>query len=79
MAERIDATKQNISLQLKNLFEEGELTRDSVAKESLKTAAEGKNYITKLYNLDAILAVGYRVRSPRGLQVLRAAFLMSRC
>lgn len=73
MAELFDATKQNISLHLKNLFEEGELTQDSVVKDSLTTAADGKNYITKLYNLDAILAVGYRVRSPRGVQFRRWA------
>jgi hypothetical protein len=73
MAELFDATKQNISLHLKNLFEEGELTQDLVVKESLTTAADGKNYITKLYNLDAILAVGYRVRSPRGVHFRRWA------
>ena len=73
MAELFDATKQNISLHLKNLFEEGELSQDSVVKDSLTTAADGKNYLTKLYNLDAILAVGYRVRSPRGVQFRRWA------
>ena len=62
MAELFDATKQNISLHLKNLFEDGELLQDSVVKESLTTAADGKAYATKLYNLDAILAVGYRVK-----------------
>ena len=73
MAELFDATKQNISLHLKNLFEDGELLQDSVVKESLTTAADGKAYATKLYNLDAILAVGYRVRSPRGVQFRRWA------
>lgn len=73
MAELFDATKQNISLHLKNLFEDGEMTEDSVVKESLTTAADGKGYLTKLYNLDAILAVGYRVRSPRGVQFRRWA------
>ena len=68
MAELFAATKQNISLHLKNLFEDGELAEDSVVKESLTTAADGKAYRTRLYNLDAILAVGYRVRSPRGVQ-----------
>ena len=61
MAELFSATKQNISLHLKNLFEEGELDAGSVVKESLTTAADGKRYRTSLYNLDAILAVGYRV------------------
>ncbi len=73
MAELFDATKQNISLHLKNLFEDGELDTDSVVKESLTTAADGKRYKTLLYNLDAILAVGYRVRSPRGVQFRRWA------
>ncbi len=73
MAELFDATKQNISLHLKNLIGDGELSGDSVVKESLTTAADGKAYSTKLYNLDAILAVGYRVRSPRGVQFRRWA------
>lgn len=73
MAELFDATKQNISLHLKNLFRDGELDSDSVVKESLTTAADGKHYRTLLYNLDAILAVGYRVRSPRGVQFRRWA------
>lgn len=73
MAELFDATKQNISLHLKNLFQDSELSADSVVKDSLTTAADGKRYKTQLYNLDAILAVGYRVRSPRGVQFRRWA------
>ena len=73
MAELFDATKQNVSLHLKNVFEDGELDEGSVVKDSLTTAADGKAYPTKLYNLDAILAVGYRVRSPRGVQFRRWA------
>ncbi len=73
MAELFDATKQNISLHLKNIFDDLELTQDEVVKESLTTAADGKKYQTQLYNLDAILAVGYRVRSPRGVQFRRWA------
>ena len=73
MAELFAATKQNISLHLKNIFEDGELWEDSVVKDSLTTAADGKDYRTKLYNLEAILAVGYRVRSPRGVQFRRWA------
>lgn len=68
-----DTTKQNVSLHLKNIFVDSELPRDSVVKESLTTAADGKAYATSLYNLDAILAVGYRVRSPRGSQFRRWA------
>lgn len=73
MAELFDASKQNISLHLKNIFEDRELDVDSVVKESLTTAADGKRYQTLLYSLDAILAVGYRVRSPRGVQFRRWA------
>jgi len=73
MAELFNASKQNISLHLKNLFQDGELHEESVVKESLTTAADGKTYQTKLYNLDAILAVGYRVRSKRGVQFRRWA------
>lgn len=68
IAELFQTTKQNVSLHAKNIFEDGELRQESVVKESLTTAADGKNYRTKLYNLDLILAIGYRVRSPRGVQ-----------
>lgn len=67
IAELFDTTKQNISLHAKNLLDEEEVA-DSVVKESLTTAADGKRYRTQLYNLDMILAIGYRVRSPRGTQ-----------
>ena len=68
IAELFQTTKQNISLHAKNIFEDGELNAQSVVKESLTTAADGKRYKTRLYNLDLILAIGYRVRSPRGVQ-----------
>ena len=68
IAELFKITKQNVSLHAKNIFEDGELRHDSVVKESLTTAADGKNYRTNLYNLDLILAIGYRVRSFRGVQ-----------
>lgn len=73
MAELFGTSKQNISLHLKSIFEDNELRDDSVVKESLITAADDKQYLTRLYNLDAILAVGYRVRSPRGVQFRRWA------
>lgn len=73
MAELFDTSKQNISLHINNILTEGELVEDSVVKESLTTAADGKAYRTKVYNLDAILAVGYRVRSVRGTQFRRWA------
>ena len=68
IAELFQTTKQNVSLHAKNIFEDNELRQDAVVKESLTTAADGKNYRTKLYNLDLILAIGYRVRSARGVQ-----------
>jgi hypothetical protein len=76
MAELFDATKQNISLHLKNLFEEGELDPAAAVKESLTVQIEGSREVQRpvnLYNLDAILAVGYRVRSARGVQFRRWA------
>lgn len=66
MSVLFDTTKQNVSLHLKNIFNDAELLENSVVKESLTTAPDGKRYRTKMYNLDAILAVGFRVRSPRG-------------
>jgi hypothetical protein len=73
IADLFDTTVQNVSLHLKNTFENNELEQRAVIKESLITAADGKAYPTRLYNLDAILAVGYRVRSPRGSQFRRWA------
>lgn len=76
MAELFDATKQNISLHLKNVFEDGELDPAATVKESLTVQIEGSREVQRpvtLYNLDAILAVGYRVRSPRGVQFRRWA------
>lgn len=68
MAELFAITKQNVSLHVANVLKEGELAANSVVKESLTTAADGKNYRTKLYRLEMILAVGYRVRGHRGTQ-----------
>lgn len=68
MAELFGQTKQNISLHISNCFKEKELQDISVVKESLTTAADGKNYKTKFYNLDVIISVGYRVKSNRGTQ-----------
>lgn len=76
MAELFDATKQNISLHLKNVFEDGELDPAATVKESLTVQIEGSRKVQRpvtLYNLDAILAVGYRVRSLRGVQFRRWA------
>lgn len=61
-------TKQNVSLHINNIFKEGELLQSSVVKYSLITASDGKSYKTKIYNLDVIISVGYRVKSLRGTQ-----------
>ncbi len=73
MAELFQTSKQNIAKHLKAIFTEQELVQDSVVNQRLTTAADGKNYQVAHYNLDAILAVGYRVRSPRGVQFRRWA------
>lgn len=68
MAELFQSSKQNIAKHLKAIFAEGELVQDSVVNFWLTTAADGKSYRVAYYNLSAILAVGYRVRSLRGTQ-----------
>ena len=57
-----------ISKHLKNIFEDGELSEDSVISKMETTAADGKKYMTKYYNLDAVISVGYRVNSTRATQ-----------
>jgi hypothetical protein len=73
MSELFQTSKQNIAKHLKAIFIEQELAQDSVVNHRLTTATDGKNYTVAHYNLDAILAVGYRVRSPRGVQFRRWA------
>lgn len=68
MAELFQTTKQNISYHINNCFKEGELNENSVVKDYLTTAADGKPYNTHYYNLDVIISVGYRVKSIRGTQ-----------
>ena len=68
MAELFQTTKQNISYHIKNIFKDGELNEESVVKDFLTTAADGKPYNTHYYNLDVIISVGYRVKSLRGTQ-----------
>ena len=58
MADLFQTTRNNITLHINNIFKEGELAESSVRKESLLTAADGKNYRTKMYNLDVIISVG---------------------
>ena len=68
MAELFETTIPNVSMHIRNILAEGELQAGSVVKEFLTTAADGKNYTTKFYNLDVIISVGYRVKSHRGTQ-----------
>lgn len=73
MADLFETSKQNISLHTRKIFAEAELSEESVVKFHLTTASDGKRYKTMLYRLDLILAVGFRVRSPRGAQFRRWA------
>jgi len=68
IAELFDTTVPNINMHLKNIFSKGELDKNLVIKNFLTTAADGKNYKTQFYSLEAIIAVGYRVNSERGIQ-----------
>ena len=68
IAELFTSSKQNISLHIQNILEENELEENSVVKEYLTTASDGKNYNVAHYSLEMILAIGFRVRSKRGTQ-----------
>ena len=76
MAELFDVSTDNVGLHLKNVYEDGELSREATTEESSVVQTEGARKVQRpvtRYNLDAILAVGYRVRSPRGVQFRRWA------
>lgn len=71
MAELFQTTPQNITMHVKNIYEEAELDENSTCKESLQVRQEGNRTVkrqTKTYNLDVIISVGYRVKSQRGTQ-----------
>jgi hypothetical protein len=68
LADLFLTTKQNVGQHIRNVFAEGELAPESVVKDFFTTAADGKQYRTKHYNLDVIISVGYRVKSQRGTQ-----------
>lgn len=68
MSELFQTSRNNITLHIGNIFKEKELTENTVCKDSLLTADDGKRYKTKYYNLDVIISVGYRVKSQRGAQ-----------
>lgn len=73
IAELFETTKQNISQHLKHCYEDNEIMEETVVKYFFTTASDGKEYNTAFYSLEAILAVGFRVRSPRGTQFRRWA------
>ena len=71
LAELFDTSTQNITIHLKNIYEDAELQEDSTCKEFLQVQLEGKRAVSrhsKLYNLDAIISVGYRVNSSKATQ-----------
>lgn len=68
MMDLFQSSKSNISEHIKNIFDEGELEKESVVRNFRTTGADGKKYATNYYNLDVIISVGYRVKSLRGTQ-----------
>ena len=71
MSELFQATKQNISLHIRNIYKEGELVEEATVKEYLTVQKEGNRNVQRriaFYNLDVIISVGYRVKSIRGTQ-----------
>lgn len=66
MADAFGVTRQNITIHLQNIFKEGELSEAAVCKEVLRTGRDGKSYTTKLYDLNAVISVGYRVGGKLG-------------
>ena len=73
MSELFGCTPDNIGVHLKNIFAAGELDENSVTEKISATASDGKNYLTKFYNLDAIISVGYRVNSVQATRFRQAA------
>ena len=73
LVEIYQSSKSNVSEHIKHIFEDGELSRDSVVRRFRTTAADGKNYDTTFYNLDVIIALGYRVQSPIAVRFRRWA------
>lgn len=68
MCELFGRERSVITKHIRNVFQEGELEQDAVCANFAHTAADGKTYQTQYYNLDVIISVGYRVKSPRGVQ-----------
>ena len=63
MCELYQTSKSNVSEHIKHIFEEGELEENSVVRKFRTTASDGKSYMTTFYNLDMIIALGYRIKS----------------
>ena len=68
MADLFQTSIPNVSMHIRNIFREGELQENSVFKDFLITAADGKRYRTNYFNLDVIISAGYRIKSHRGTQ-----------
>ena len=68
ISDLFSTSRENITMHLKNIFQQEELAENSVCKDFLRTAKDGKNYKTKHYNLDAIISLGYRVNTKLGTQ-----------
>lgn len=68
IAKLFDTSRENITMHIRNILKEGELQEISVCKDYLHTANDGKQYKVKFYSLEMILAIGFRVRSKRGVQ-----------
>ena len=68
LAELFDTSAPNVSMHISNILKDRELEANSVVKDYLTTAADGKDYRVTFYSLDMILAIGFRVRSKRGTQ-----------
>ncbi|MGL5262590.1 MAG: virulence RhuM family protein [Bacteroides sp.] len=73
LAELFETSRANITTHISNILKDGELVENSVCKEYLHTASDGKKYNVTFYSLDMILAIGFRVRSKRGTQFRRWA------
>lgn len=76
MAELFATSIPNVSMHISNILKEGELDENSVIKDYLTTASDGKNYQVTFYALDMILAIGFRVRSKRGTQFRKCQRLL---
>ena len=73
LVEIYQTSKSNVSEHLSNIFADGELIKDSVVRNFRTTASDGKNYNVAHYNLDVVIALGYRVQSPVAVRFRRWA------